>query len=270
MSARRTLIIIVALALGAVAAIVTVLYVNSAQSRANNNAKLVAVYQVSKDIPKSSTGDAAISSGSIVRTSIPRKFYPNTAVTDINEIKGKITPAELVPGQILVSNQFVEPSVAATSFGGTELKPGEVAITVSLSGANAVAGLIQPGDMVDLMGVFQPSDKSGNPLPGGKQVQYAHFFYQNVRVIAVGTQAAPTPGQTQTTAAPTSGGGLYTLALPPEAAERIVLASQQATLIAALVPPNNNPVAIPVVPGAQVDSANPVVAGPPTLTPEGQ
>jgi pilus assembly protein CpaB len=259
-SARRTLIIIVALALGAVAAIVTVLYVNSAQSRANNNAKLVAVYQVSKDIPKNTTGDAAISAGAIVRTSIPRKFYPNTAVTDINEIKGKITPAELVPGQVLVSNQFVEPSVAATSFSGTELKPGEVAVTVTLSGANAVAGLIVPGDLVDLMSVFPAKTAGGT---------YAHFFYQNVKVIAINPSAAPTPGQS---AAPTAGGsGLFTFAVPPEAAERILLAASTGSLTAALVPPNNNPVAIPAVPQSAIDGPQtPVLAGPPTLTPEGQ
>jgi pilus assembly protein CpaB len=268
-SARRTLIIIVALAVGAVAAIVTVLYVNSAQSRANNNAKLVAVYVVSKDIPKDSTGDAAIGNGWISRSSIPRKFYPNTAVTDISEIKGKITPTELVPGQILVDNEFVEPSVASTSFSGTELQPGEVAITITLPPASAAGGLVVPGDLIDLMTIISPTDKNGNPIEPVAATKYAHFFYQNVKVIAIGAEAAPTPGATQT---PTPAGtsSLYTLAVPPEAAERITLAASDGTLVAALVPPNNQPVNIPAVPGSSIDTPNPVLAGPPALTPEGQ
>jgi pilus assembly protein CpaB len=268
-SARRTLIIIVALAVGAVAAIVTVLYVNSAQSRANNNAKLVAVYVISRDIPKNSTGDSAISNGAIQRSSIPRKFYPNTAVTNVSEIKGKITPTELVPGQILVENEFVEPSVASTSFSGTELQAGEVAITVTLPPANAAGGLVVPGDLIDLLRITTPQAAgaaagSGTTNPA---TSIAHFFYQNVKVIAIGAQAAPTPGQTQT---PTAGASaLFTLAVPPEAAERILLAASQGTIFAALVPPNNQPVNIPAVQGQNVDSTNPVLAGPPALTPEG-
>jgi pilus assembly protein CpaB len=268
-SARRTLIIIVALAVGAVAAIITVLYVNSAQSRANNNAKLVAVYVIARDIPKNATGDSAISNGAIERSSIPRKFYPNTAVTDISEIKGKITPTELVPGQVLVDNEFVEPSVASTSFSGTELQSGEVAISVTLPPADSAGGLVVPGDLIDLLTIVQPTDKSGTPIPPAASNKYAHFFYQNVKVIAIGSQAAPTPGQTQTPTA-AAGSSLYTLAVPPEAAERIVLAASSGTLYAALVPPNNQPVNIPAVQGQNIDTPNPVYSGPPALTPEGQ
>jgi pilus assembly protein CpaB len=264
-SARRTLIIIVALAVGAVAAIVTVLYVNSAQSRANNNAKLVAVYVISRDIPKNSTGDSAIANGAIERSSIPRKFYPNTAVTNVSEIKGKITPTELVPGQILVENEFVEPSVASTSFSGTELQAGEVAITVTLPPANAAGGLVVPGDLIDLLRISTPQAAGSGTSAATSAV--AHFFYQNVKVIAIGAQAAPTPGQTQT---PTAGSSsLFTLAVTPEAAERILLAASQGALTAALVPPNNQPVNIPAVQGQNIDATNPVLAGPPALTPEG-
>jgi pilus assembly protein CpaB len=269
-SARRTLIIIVALAVGAVAAIITVLYVNSAQSRANNNAKLVAVYVIAKDIPKNASGDAAISSGAIQRSSIPRKFYPNTAVTDVSVIKGKITPTELVPGQILVDNEFVEPSVASTSFSGTELQAGEVAITLTLPPASAAGGLVVPGDLIDLLRVTAPASAASTAnSTANTSTNYAHFFYQNVKVIAIGAQAAPTPGQTQT---PTAAGAstLYTLAVPPEAAERILLAASTGSIYAALVPPNNQPVSIPAVQVQNIDTPNPVYSGPPALTPEGQ
>ncbi len=269
MSARRTLIIIVAIAIGAVAAVSTVLYVNSVQSRANGNAKMVAVYQIVKDIPAKTTGDTAIAQGLVKKGSIPKQYYPPSAVVDVNEIKGKVAPYELVPGAPLVEKQFVEPKVATTSFSATNIPAGQMAITISLDPTKAVAGLVVPGDKVDLMTVIAPTDREANPPKPANQFKYAHFFYQNVNVIAIGTSAAPKQGET---AAPTNpGSGLYTLAVPPEAAERIVMASLGGTVYMALVPPDNQPVNIPVVPGGLVDGPNPpTVAQAPQLTPYAQ
>ena len=243
MSARRTLILIVALAIGTVAAVSAVLYLNSVQSRANGNAKLVRVYKVAQTIPKGTTGDNAIGHGLVVASQIPQKFFPQTAVTDLTEIKGKVAPLDLAPGQILVDNQFVEPSVAHTSFSTTNVPSGEVAVTISIDQVRGVAGLIVPGDKVDMMGVFTPA--SGQ--------EYAHFFYQNVEVIAIGAQAAPTAGNTAPATNP--GGGLYTLLVPADAAERIVLASQKDSIYLALVPPDNAPTAIPPMHDADVDTS---------------
>ncbi len=266
MSARRTLIIIVALAVGAVAAVVTLLYVNSAQSRANNNAKLVAVYMVAKDIPKGTTGDTAISNGYIKQGSIPKQFYPGTAVTSLSEIKGKVTPVEIPPNQVLVDSQFVSPTVATTTFSGTNIPHGQVAVTISLSSTDAVANLIVPGDKIDLMAQFQPiSPTTGQPVPG---LKWEHIFYQNVQVIAIGTAAAPTAGATTSPTNP--GSSLFTLALPPEAAERVVMAAAQGAVTAALVPPDNQPVPIAAVQQGNIDGPVPPVFAPvPSLTPYG-
>jgi pilus assembly protein CpaB len=246
MSARRTLILIVALAIGTVAAVSSVLYLNSVQSRANGNARLVRVYKVSSTIPKGTTGDYAIGHNLIVTSSIPDKFFPQTAVTDLSEIKGKVAPLDLAAGQILVENQFVEPSVAHTSFSTTNVPAGQVAITISVDGVHGVAGLVVPGDKVDLMGFFTPTNSQD---PNGVS---AHFFYQNVNVIAIGATAAPTAGNTAPVTNP--GSGLFTFAVPPEAAERIVLASQKNSIYMALVPPDNAPGTINPVNAGQIDT----------------
>jgi pilus assembly protein CpaB len=243
MSARRTLILIVALAIGTVAAVSAVLYLNSVQSRANGNARLVRIYKVANEIPKGTTGDVAIGHNLIVADSIPEKFFPQTAVTDLNVIKGKVAPLDLSPGQILVANQFVERSVATTSFSTTNVPSGQVAVTVSVDNVRGVAGLVVPGDKVDLMGTFQQAS-------GGA---YVHFFYQDVNVVAIGTSAAPTAGNTTPAANP--GSNLFTFAVPPDAAERIVIASQKSSIYLALVPPDNAPSAIAPVQDTQVDQA---------------
>jgi len=249
-SARRTLILIVAIALGTVSALSAVLYLNSVQQRANGNAKLVKVYKIAKPIPKNTTGDSAISQGLVASDAIPKRFYPPTAITDLSVIKGKVNLVDLAPGQVLVDNEFVEPRVAQTSFSATNVPAGQVAVTVSVDQVRAVAGLIVPGDKVDLMGTFEGA-AAGPGAPAGDS--YIHFIYQNVNVIAIGQTAAPKQGDTQNSTNP--GSALYTFAVPPDAAQRIVLASQKNGLYLALVPPDNAPAQIAPVHTADVDKA---------------
>ena len=263
MNARRTLIIVIAIAVGAVAAISTVLYVNSVQSRANHNAKLVAVYTIAKDIPKNTTGDTAIAAGLIKKSSIPKQFYPATAVTNVNEIKGRVTPNLLPAGQILVQRQFVEPNVANQSFSTTNIPAGQVAISIAVDSTKSVSGLIVPGDKVDLVYFGGTANAKA-----GETGSYAHVLYQNVNVIAIGTTAAPKQGDTTAPAAVNTA-GTFTFALPADAAERVLLAANAGSLSLALVPPDNQPVTIPAVAATAIDNPG-AVAPPPGLTPYGQ
>ena len=76
----------------------------------------------------------------------------------------------------------------------------------------AVAGLIVPGDKVDLMGTFTTG--TANPNSGTTAPSYEHFFYQNVNVIAIRTTAAPTAGNTGAVTNP--GSTLFTSRCPPK------------------------------------------------------
>lgn len=259
---RRAFMIGGAVALGAVAAVMSVAVVHHAQASANSKVTGVSDYVAAKDIPAGTTGDAAIASGLVRQETIPRKFLPVTAITNVTAIKGKVAPSAIAAGQILVSNQFVQPQAASTSLSGITVPAGDVAITVSLDPAHAVAGLIVPGDKIDLMSVF--------PAPKGLDTgPYAHFFYQNAEVLAIGTTPVSSPGSAQPATNP--GSNLYTLAVPPEAAERIVLAAANGPLYAALVQPNNKAAAVPAVGSSVLDGPQPPAFAPaPTLTPSGK
>ncbi|GAC1586623.1 MAG: hypothetical protein NVS3B21_00860 [Acidimicrobiales bacterium] len=275
MSARRTLIIIVAIALGVVAAVATVLYVNSVQSRANHDAKLVAVYLVAKDIPKNTTGDTAIAAGLVKTGKIPKSFYPATAVTNINAIKGKVAASALPAGEVLVDRQFVEQKVAQANFSATNIPAGQVAVSVQVDALKAVGGLIVPGDKVDLIIAIDPATKSGVPvLPAGavaagSQDKFARLLYQNVSVVAIGATVAPKPGDTAAVTNPQTS-NVYTLAVPAEAAERILLASAGPGLTLALVPPDNQPANVAPVQLREIENTPGGFAPAPGLTPYGQ
>ena len=274
MSARRTLIIIIAIALGVVAAVATVLYVNSVQSRANHNAKLVAVYQVARDIPRNTTGDTAIAAGLVKTGKIPKAFYPATAVTNINAIKGKVASAAIPAGAVLVDGQFVDQKTAQANFSATNIPAGQVAVSISVDSLHAVGGLIVPGDKVDLMefggGAALPANPTAAQTAAAENGKFAHFFYQNVSVVAIGAAVAPTPGST--TAATNPGSSVFTLAVPADAAERILLAASNPGLglTLALVPPDNQPVNVGSVNVGNIDPGAGNQAPAPGLTPYGQ
>jgi pilus assembly protein CpaB len=256
-SPRRTVIIIVAILIAAVAAVANVLYLNGVQDRANGHAKLLKVFVVAQDIPKGTTGETAISQGLVKSGSIPERFRPATALSDINNVRGKVALTALAAGQVVVDGQFVEPKAAEVTF-SQRIPAGQVAISVSFGSVQAVGNLLVPGDKVDMIVTPQAqttatgsSDTStaaaktigannGNlSLNAGTAV----FLYQNVNILAIGSATAPQAGETQSVTNP--GGGLITFALPPAAAQRIILASTGGSIYLALVPPDNQPTPIP-------------------------
>ena len=159
---------------------------------------------------------------------IPQKYRPTTAVNDINTIRGKVALNDLSTGQIVVDGMFVEPRVAQVSF-AQRIPPGQVAVTISVDTVHGVAGLIVPGDQVNILA----------SAPDGTR-----YLFQNVNVLAVGTTPAPQPGETTATTTQSVGGGQLTFAVPPVAAAKISIATN---VYLTLVPPGNQPVPVPPV-----------------------
>lgn len=227
MSPRRTIILIVAVAVAGVAAFATYAWLNGVQDRAYAKAKRVQVFVVKKDVPKGTAGEQALSSELIKSGSAPQEFRPASALTDINAIRGKVALTNLSAGQIVVDGMFVDPKVAQVT-AAQRVPAGQVAVTVNIDNVHGVAGLLTPGDKVNMM--ITGAD--------GK----ARFLYQNVNILFIGTTAAPQPGETQ--AAATAASSLITFAVPPQAAEKIAIAGQ---IYLTLVPPDNQPVPVPPV-----------------------
>ncbi|MDP9442368.1 MAG: Flp pilus assembly protein CpaB [Actinomycetota bacterium] len=229
MGSRRTLFVVVAVVLAALAAGMTFLYVRGIEARAFNEAELVEVFVVTKGVPKGFPGEQAIGDY-VVASRIPRKFRPATALTDPTSINGKVAVTELSVNTVLVEGQFVDPRQAQVTF-SQRIPAGQVAITVSVDQVRGVAGLLVPGDKVNIL-----------VADGGTQ----RVLFQNVNVIAIGTTAAPQAGETAAVANP--GSGLITFAVPPEAASRIAFATQQGGgIYLTLVPLDNQPAPVPPV-----------------------
>jgi pilus assembly protein CpaB len=250
---RRTVILIAAVLIGAIAAYALYNYVNGVEDRAYDNAKRVQVFVVKQPIAKGTPGDQAVGDKLIQAGQIPQEFRPATAITDTAVLDGKVALTNLVPGQVVVDGMFVDQATAFVTF-SERIPVDQVAVTVSVDQVHGVAGLLVPGDKVNLMVVLDPqlaaltggvpgqpaAPASSDPNSGADSVRY---LYQNVEVLAIGQTAAADVGATEAPANP--GSGLITFNVPPDAAQRIALAGNN--LYMTLAPKDFQPVDLPPV-----------------------
>ena len=82
MSSRRTLILIAAVLVGAIAAYALCTYVGGIEDEANDNAERVEIFKIVQDIPKGTFGDEAFAQGFIEQDEIAKEYRPATAITD--------------------------------------------------------------------------------------------------------------------------------------------------------------------------------------------
>jgi Flp pilus assembly protein CpaB len=304
------LILIAAVVVGALSAFLVFNYVNSADDRARGNARQVTVLKVAKDIPKGKTGREMQDSGAIVEAQIAAEFKPVTAIVDASIIQDKVAVANYTTGQILVDGMFADQVESQITFAGrvpndcalpntvgsTNNKPVPcVAITISVDQTKGVAGVIVPGDFVNILvqpetayckkpddagkitieapkgAVVSKPDAAqiaqGQAVDGGTNIcNPARFLYQAARVLFVDKTAVPQPGEitasgtntaTPTGAAQTSvNTGLITLEVPPQAALLIASIAPE-ELYLTLLPQNYSPEAIPKQAAFPVDGLLP-------------
>ena len=185
MSQRRTLILIAAIAIGALASFLVWNYVGGIQDQAYNDAERVKVFLVKAPIPRGTSGQVA--QASIVEESIPKKFKPANAIVSLDDISGRVAKSDLVANQVVVADMFVEASdpEAAQSFADNLIKiqnKDQTTFTMNVDDVRGVNGLIVPGDYVNVMVQNFSEATGGSPddASGGGTVsaEQARFLYQ--------------------------------------------------------------------------------------------
>jgi Flp pilus assembly protein CpaB len=261
-SSRRTLILIGAVVIGGLAAFLTLNYVKGVESDSAQENQLVEVLVAAAPIPKGASADEALATSAITLDTRRRADLPANVVTRDAEISGQVAAVDLGGGEIITSMMFVADNALSGSK-GTSLDKGNVAITISADGAAGVAGLIQPGDSINIMSKIvvtvdgEPLDAAGvaRAAAGGDWTLPSPYVYsfQDVKVLAVGTNlgepvaAAPAvEGEAPAAAAPAPTSGLITVQLPPDQA--IILAGiKDAGLYLTLNRPDYEPAPMPFI-----------------------
>lgn len=148
---------------------------------------------------------------------------------DKSRVVGRITQVEIKAAEFIMAN-MVYGGKPQLSFLIPKYKRG---ISLRYDPMSAVGGLIQLGDLVDVIGHFRMQRREGAPL------DYSKIIVQNARIVAKGDQIMPqAPEDTTVLPPPTS----LTVSVYPHEAERLIWAENYAgaRLILALRSPVND------------------------------
>jgi pilus assembly protein CpaB len=234
-----------AIVVGAIAALLILRYVNGVEDRASNDTQMVPVVIATGDIAKGESADAAIAAGKVELGSRRRVDLPANAISRVEDIVGQTATIDLAAGEVITIPKFSGGSDLSSSKSNA-ISPGNVAVTVSFDATRGVAGLVQPGDYVNILVDTTSQGVDGNAAGGASGSSYV---FQKVKVLALGsdlgTQVAASGDATATTAPPAAS-DLVTFEVPPEAASVIAAASQK-SLRLVLVRPDYQPHPIPAI-----------------------
>ena len=255
MSSRRTLILIGALVIGGLAAFLTMNYVRGVENESAEQNQLVDVLVAKGPIAKGASADEALAVKQVALDKRRRADLPATAVRREAEIAGQVAAVDLSGGEIITTNMFVADTELSGS-NSTGIDKGNVAITISVDQAAGVAGLISPGDSINILATAKSEEGSGIGLAGEQPEQTSGFTFeapavyafQDVKVLAVGQSlgepvAEPAEGE----AAPAqeqANSGLITVQLPPDDAA-LLASMRDSSLYLTLNRPDYEPVPVP-------------------------
>ena len=105
-----------------------------------------------------------------------------------------------------------------------DVPDGMRAVSIPVSGASAVSGLVRPGDHVDVLGSFALPE--GGAKDAGEARVVTMTVLQNVTVLATGTTTARSRAGSDRDGASSAGYGTVTLCATPREAEVLVFAQQ--------------------------------------------
>lgn len=152
----------------------------AARETANVQANQIAVLVAKQDIAKGTAIDPEMLETKI----FPREYVTPQAVTSLDRIAGMVTVTQIPKGEQIALSKLAYPRQAG---GLAEVTPvGKRAITINVDNLASVAGMIKPGDYVDLTAML--------PVPvqiaeGKQSTQVASVpLFQNVLVLAVGQE----------------------------------------------------------------------------------
>lgn len=239
-SAGRTIAIVLALVLAAVAVFAIWRYVDGLREEAFQDAELVEVFVSKGIIPAGTRAEAAINQGLIERDEIPTANRPEGAITSLDQISGLAAIDRILTGEVIQRASFGDPTTSAVNF---EVPEDLQAISLEVGIPPGVAGYIQVGDHISVIAhIAAPPPTEPVIGPDGNVVQpttptdaatetRSQFVVQDVEVLAVGRRVVVTneQGQTQDQVQQTES-VLVTVAVDADQAERLVFSLNEGSL----------------------------------------
>ena len=210
--------LILALGCAAVASLLIVNYVRSSAGVLANQAKLIKVATVAKDVP----ARTMITKDMVTFTEIPALYVPQDTATAADTVVGKVALTGLFAGETIHRKRLSDPN-AETGL-AVKIPVGTRAMAMQ----NRLAGLVKPGDYVD---VFATAIAKEN-----NKAQIVPVLQRSL-VLAVGSKVNATDDKAVTGAYDTA--NLATLAVPDEKVDLLSLLEEKGNFKLVLRAPND-------------------------------
>ena len=207
---KRALIAILAVVLAVLGIASLVVWTNGARDRAFSGTETVAVYQVTKNVPAGAEAESL--EGSVDEVNLPKASVPATAVTSLAALRGKVTTANLVPGEVLVSGRFGSDSDVQE----IAVPKGLQEVTLELASTRVLGGVLKRGDRVGVVASYTQQVPEADGI--------TNFAVNRALVLAVTSQAGEDQSVNQQAA---QGGTIQVrLALTSLGVEKVVNAAE--------------------------------------------
>lgn len=209
MKGKINIILVVAIIFGLVASWGTYQYLKQMEKTYKASGKFVPVAVAKVRIP----ARQVINDQMVTFTEMPSNYVNPAALGSPGDVLGKISKSDIYPGEQIIKNKITNPNDPGEGL-AMLVEPGRRAMTVAVNDVTGVAGMLRPGDMVDVLGT----------VVVGKET-LTSMIVQNIKILAVNrttTSSSSDNKQPQT--------GTLTLSLNPSEAQQVTLASEKGTI----------------------------------------
>lgn len=164
---------------------------------------------------------------------LPSEAVTAMAVRSIDAIDGQFVTNDLQPGeQLLTTDLTARPEGGSLSL---LIPEGHRAFSIAISDAMAAGGLVEPGDRIDILAVFEESNTGTN----GASVVVQDIEILAVSSLVLGESPNVVEGNASGSSNPTSISSTVTIALTPDEAQFVALAEEFGSLRVTLRRPDD-------------------------------
>jgi len=221
---KRTIVLIVSLVAGLLAAVLTRVYISAKEAEVSSEkARLLGKYGTisvigfSRNVP----AGTVLSISDIGEKVVPKLGLRGQAVEreSLRDVLGRKLVSSHAKGEVLFWSDLEGGDPAAHGL-SADVRRQMRAVSVNVGGAASVSGMVRPNDHVDVIGTFNFPDDSGKTKKGDL---VTCTILQNVLVLATGRETAKSQARELGVA---SGYSTVTLEVTPREAEMLAFAEQ--------------------------------------------
>lgn len=224
---KRKIVLLISLAAGLIAAVLTRLYIASKESEVQRQKNALEIKYgkmnvlcVGRDVP----AGTVLTEADLAQKIVPALGMRGQALQkeDLSEVLGRKTVISHKKGDVLFWAD-IEGGNSSNRGLSSDIKRQMRAISINVNGSSSVSGMVRPNDHVDVIGTFDFPDESGKMQ---RNALVTCTILQNVLVLATGNDTAKTRARDKSLGVSGNSYSTVTLEVTPREAEMLAFTEQ--------------------------------------------